>query len=731
MLRWCSRSARAVCAAAVATLVALLTAESALCQTVRGTLLDQGTGQPIGGAFIVLLDEQGERPGRDIGTLTGDDGRFQLRPPEPGRYRLRAERIGFRSTLSEVIEVEAGATVEVTIVAPVEAIELAALAVTGERVCDVPPEAGRETAAVWEEARKALSVVDWSEQQVLRYRVLRWERELAPHSLRVREERTWPWYWNARGGLFTTRPAEDLAEHGYVRPLPADSFILYAPDAAVVLSESFADQHCFAVRQGRGDRAGLIGLGFEPGPGRDLPDIEGVLWLDKETAELRDLEFRYKRLPLPVWDDDIGGDVEFERLPSGAWIISRWSIRSPIVEFYEPLHPLDDRYRLAAIREDGGAVMDIRTRDGERVRRSVGATLAGFVYDSTRAAPLAGARVYLVGTDRAGETDENGRFEIDGLLDGEYSVGFSHPSLRPLSYAPQPVQVTLRRGRTTEIRLAVPGPRIVEEEVEPPAAPAAADRPPGLEARVAREQEAAAGQRGVVLGRVVDGESGRAIEMVEVRLVGAVESVVRVTDGEGAFLFPRVRPGPYEVVLEHLAYGSHTDTVEVGEGELLSYEARLVMEPIELAALTVTVRRRDISPMLLGFYERMSMDLGGYLITREDIERRQPNRISQMIAEAPGARVRCPGGRCYVIFARYERDRLRGACRPAVYVDGTYVFGGRNPPAGTERDRIDDYVIPTEVEAVEVYDSPGSLPAEFGGSRAGCGVVLIWTRRGG
>ncbi|MGD2154567.1 MAG: carboxypeptidase-like regulatory domain-containing protein, partial [Gemmatimonadales bacterium] len=385
---------------AVATFVALLMVESAVCQTVRGTLLEQGSGQPIGGAFIVLLDEEGERPGRDIGTLTGDDGRFQLRLPEPGRYRLRAERIGFRSTLSDVIEVEAGATVEVTIVAPVEAIELEALAVTGERVCEVPPEAGRETAAVWEEARKALSVVDWSAQQVLRYQVLRWERRLAPHSLRVREERTWPWYWNARGGLFTTRPAEDLAEHGYVRPLPADTFIFYAPDAAVVLSESFADQHCFAVRQGRGGREGLIGLGFEPAPGRDLPDIEGVLWLDKETAELRDLEFRYKRLPLPVWDDDIGGDIEFERLPSGAWIISRWSIRSPIVEFYDPLHPLDDRYRLAAVREDGGAVVDIRTRDGERVRRSVGATLAGIVYDSTRAAPLAGARVYLVGTDR-------------------------------------------------------------------------------------------------------------------------------------------------------------------------------------------------------------------------------------------------------------------------------------------------------------------------------------------
>jgi hypothetical protein len=214
---------------------------------------------------------------------------------------------------------------------------------------------------------------------------------------------------------------------------------------------------------------------------------------------------------------------------------------------------------------------------------------------------------------------------------------------------------------------------------------------------------------------------------LEIRLVGKAEELVRVTDGEGSFLFPQVQPGTYEVVLKHLAYGTQTDSIELGEGELVSYEVRLVMEPIELAPLVVTVQRRAISRMLLGFYERMSLGLGGYFITREDIERRLPHQISQMIGEAPGARVRCPGRSCYVIFARYARDP-RGSCRPAVYVDRMYVGGGMNDPSRPVR--IDELVIPTEVEAVEVYDSPGSLPAEFGGSRAGCRVIVIWTRRG-
>jgi hypothetical protein len=793
-----------------------LTARPGFGQTIRGVLLEQGSGQPISGAFIVVLDEEGERPGQDIGTLTDDEGRFRLRVPAPGRYRLRAERIGFRSTLGDVIELAVGETVEVTLVAPVEAVRLEALAVTGESRCGVRPEAGRETAEIWEEARKALSVVDWGAQGILRYRVLRWERELTPHSLRVQKERTWPWFWNARGGLFTTRPAEDLAEHGYVRPLPADSFVFYAPDASVVLSESFADQHCFAVREGRGDHAGLIGLAFEPAPGRDLPDIEGVLWLDKETAELRDLEYRYKHLPLPVWNDDIGGRVEFERLPSGAWIISHWYIRSPIVEYFTPVHPLGDRYRLAAVREDGGAVVDIRTAHGAPVTRWLGTRLAGAVFDSTRAEPLAGATVTLVGTDRTAETDAEGRFAIDGLLEGEYSVSFSHPSLDSLTFIPDPVEVTLRRDRATDVRLAVPSwgsilaslcgdtaqhqgtgavvgvvrdstasapvagatvsviaDRLVSEtrtdgagsyrvcgvpaespvtvvawdetlasneaslrlasgqimrrDLELSRARAADDRRPAVEARVTRGQAASTGQPGVVLGRVLDNESGEPVETVEIRLIGEGESLVRVTDGEGAFLFPRVQPGTYEVVLKHLAYGTQSDSIEVGRGELVSYEARLAMQPIELAPLAVTVQRRPVPPRLLGFYDRMSQG-HGYFITREDIELRQPHKISQMIGEAPGARVRCPGGHCYVIFARYERDP-RGACRPAVYVDRMYL--GKFGADPEDIVPVDLLLIPSEVEAVEVYDSPGSLPAEFGGSNAGCGVVVIWTRRGG
>jgi hypothetical protein len=591
-IRWCSLSARAACLATAVALLGPLTARSAFPQTIRGVLLEQGSGRPIVGAFIVLLDEEGGRPGRDIGTLTDDDGRFTLRVPRPGRYRLRAERIGFKSTVGEVIEVAAGATVGVTIAAPVEAVRLDALRVTGESECGVPPERGRETVEIWEEARKALRVLDWAAaRQILRYQVLRYERELSPGKLEVREEWTRLWFWNARGSLFVTRPPGELAEQGYIRQTPADTFVYYAPDAAVVLSESFSGQHCFAVQEGRGDRAGLIGLGFEPAPGRDLPDIEGVLWLDKETAELRDLEYRYTHLPLGMAFDDVGGLIVFERLPSGVWIVSRWWIRMPMVEYCNRFRGPASGICLAGLDEEGGIVIDMRTAGGEPVQRWLGTKLTGVVFDSTRAEPLAGATVFLVGTERAAQTDAEGRFEFDGLVEGEYSVGLSYPALESLAFAPEPVQVVVERDRATEVQLALPPADSILES---------------LCGRRGRREG-----RGAVVGFVSDSTSGAPVAGVTVTVTAHRFSLESRTDRFGRYTACSVPPeGAVAVVAQR--------EEQVGaEVELNLASGRIQRADLEIGPPATMVDPAR-SAGLVWFHDRMATELG-HFITREEI----------------------------------------------------------------------------------------------------------------
>ena len=61
---------------------------------------------------------------------------------------------------------------------------------------------------------------------------------------------------------------------------------------------------------------------------------------------------------------------------------------------------------------------------------------------------------------------------------------------------------------------------------------------------------------------------------------------------------------------------------------------------------------------------------------------------------------------------------------PSLYLDGTRI-SDRDDPIPLD-------MIPTiDIEVVEIYDGPATTPAEFSGSTSQCGVIAIWTRRGG
>ena len=76
-----------------------------------------------------------------------------------------------------------------------------------------------------------------------------------------------------------------------------------------------------------------MGLAFEPvHPRTDRVDVDGVLWLDSETARLRTLDFRYTGIEPPR---HLGtgpgpyGQAVFDQLPGGGWIVREWWIRTP------------------------------------------------------------------------------------------------------------------------------------------------------------------------------------------------------------------------------------------------------------------------------------------------------------------------------------------------------------------------------------------------------------------
>ncbi len=460
------RKAMLACAAWLALTGA--TASSIAAQVVRGRLLEEGSGAPLAGAMILLADTAGTQVRR---TLTNDQGGFSLRAPQAGTFTLRADRIGYASMTSPPLELAPEAAVMYDMVVPVQAITLANIIVEGERRCVLRPEGGLDVSRVWEEARKALAAAAFTnETSVYRYHVLKYERDLDPEARAVKNERH-NFADLVQRQTFVSRPVEELMADGFVREEESDTSY-YAPDADALLSDAFLDSYCMSVREGEDETEGLIGLAFEPverRPGRI--DIRGVMWLERASSELQWLEFRYADLDADVRSPRLGGKVAFTGLPNGTWVVREWYIRMPATGVRpNPSADVAQRF-LAGIRESGAQVMRILTPEGETFVEFETSVVEGIVLDSLDARPLEGARVFAIGTDHSAVTGSDGRYRLIGLTEGIHRIAYQHRALEEVGYAPEPVEVEVRRGEVAWLPLPSPSPREVlraacaEEEV--------------------------------------------------------------------------------------------------------------------------------------------------------------------------------------------------------------------------------------------------------------------------
>lgn len=336
-------------------------------QTVLGTAVDAADGGPIRGAFVLLETEAGEERARG---LTTADGAFRLATARPGVYRLRLERIGFEDLVTESFRLEEGERTTRHLEVNVHPIELSAVVVEGGQPrCGTPADEALELGRVWDEARKALEGTVWTDRQsYYRFDVLLFRQELDTDGRPVTE----PEYESIRvygRHPFVSAPSNDLAYGGWVRR-EGQGLKFYAPDAEVLLSDTFLRLHCYRLVRSEPAADRLLGIEFEPVPGRRvgraIPDIHGVLWIDPETAELRALEFGYVNLELPVPVDPLGGRVEFDHLPDGGWIVRSWEIRTPLAQIRELREGgrQRQRIRLTGLRLEGRQVLAVwRTGD--------------------------------------------------------------------------------------------------------------------------------------------------------------------------------------------------------------------------------------------------------------------------------------------------------------------------------------------------------------------------------
>lgn len=524
----------------------------AAAQHVVGTVLERGTARPLEGVFVVLVDDDGRRHG---GVLSAQDGTYGIRAPTPGRYRLTAELIGYATAATEPVRLEPGPARRVDIEVTVRAVTLDGIRVeTGER-CRRQPGSGPETARLWGEARKALEVTRWGGAGgVLRFLVVSHTRELDARSLRVRSQEERPLRGYFDGSPYSSIPADELHAGGYVSEDEAGNWNFYAPDADVLLSDGFLDSHCFRVLAPPEDEPELIGLGFEPVPERALPDVTGVLWLERGTAELRRLDFTYANLPFRHGDwSSVGGRVVFERLATGMWIVRRWYIRMPTEARATPRG-----LELETVVEQGAEVREVRTASGRILAEAVGATLQGVVSRAGDGAPIEGAEVTLPALSRTTTTASDGAFRLTGLPGGTFAVritraGYQAPADQPLDRS-----VALLPGGAARLSVTL--------------------EPRPLAAGPLRAGDDGPTWRNAVVGRVLADGSRAPIEHAVARLLAPEGTVLatQVTDGLGRFQLRHPAGGvDFVLEVEHPDFAPFRRAIRFADAEELAVDVVL------------------------------------------------------------------------------------------------------------------------------------------------------------
>lgn len=225
---------------------------------------------------------------------------------------------------------------------------------------------------------------------------------------------------------------------------------------------------------------------------------------------------------------------------------------------------------------------------------------------------------------------------------------------------------------------------------------------------VAIEPEPGAAQA-TLRGRVVDSELGHAIASASVRIKPGTASVT--TDSLGRFEAHDLAAGAAEVTIEALGYETAVFTVRLAAPDTVNGVFPLDFTGYRLPPVAVEARAEQLVPRYLDFERRRHNGMGAYL-RWDELAEKGYSSVGDALHVVRGVRIRCDSQtfECFAFMARTPQ------CQPTWWIDGMQVHSfHENTPI-------------RDIYGIEVYRGPGEVPAEFTGSTAACGVIVIWTK---
>ena len=452
----------------VAGLIALAAA-SAGAQRLTGTIVEADGRTPASFVALLVLDAGGNTIARAQSTASGG---FSVAVPSAGTYAVRALRVGFKPTLSDPVVVAATDAATIRIQLTTERIVLAPVQVRERATCGNLA-TRRALIEAWDQARAALLGVARTEGLTnVRFETLTWtiERDVWPDSgTRMTAESS----GRSEGAAYRSPPARELLRGGFVRAL-GDSVEFHAPDAFVLLDPEFAERYCFLLEPAPTGHPEWIGLGVTPSQLRaGNVAIDGVLWLTRDGA-LQRFDYSYVGMDRLLEAAQPGGRVDFLQLPTGEWIVSRWSIRMPQGVTERQPQGLSARenavMRLGRIVERGAVVTRVQMGDGQFLTPGQQPLSLTIKARDGSAQSLLGTTVSLPTEGLSWISDSSAVIDVGQISPGRHRFIVQTPLMRDVGLAPEVVDMTLMPDSIAlQLALYVPTVRDVRRRLCPQA----------------------------------------------------------------------------------------------------------------------------------------------------------------------------------------------------------------------------------------------------------------------
>ena len=230
---------------------------------------------------------------------------------------------------------------------------------------------------------------------------------------------------------------------------------------------------------------------------------------------------------------------------------------------------------------------------------------------------------------------------------------------------------------------------------------------------------------GELRGKVTDAQTGQPLPGANVILRGTGYGAA--TDLNGEYLVRALPPGKYSVQARFIGYGSVTQDVTIGAGQIAKTDFQLSATAIQIDEVVVTgtaiaAERRTVGNTIATISTR---EIGQVPVASlaEVLQGRTPGVVTLMSSGQAG------GGASLRIRGMTSMTQSN---EPVIYIDGVRVDNSnaeaQNITTGGQRpSRLND-ISPGDIERVEIIK--GASATTLYGTQASAGVIQIFTKRG-